>query len=143
MDLGDRRPWEISPHRADPQASDVHGPLRCGLPHPQRLVSDGLRPKSWRDYEEKTRFYQSLADEKVTFEKRDCDCEYRYLGLAPSQKVEGWQGCEGEYRYIRPSGSVAKGLDCREAANMPWRALRQPSSARMARSSSTCARQGP
>lgn len=47
-----------------------------------------LDPEPW-DLEKKTSFYHSLKDEKVTFEKRDCQCEYRVLGLVPMPPT--WQ----------------------------------------------------
>lgn len=88
-----------------------------------RITSKGKYnyPFETLHYEQKTSFYQSLANEKVTFEKRDCQCEYRYLGLVlpsgvwpdsssiasnvdasnASHPNQILKDCEGEYRYIR------------------------------------------
>jgi predicted unusual protein kinase regulating ubiquinone biosynthesis (AarF/ABC1/UbiB family) len=44
------------------------------------------------------------SKEKVTYEKRDCDCDYRYLGLQRSAEDGDLQSpmakCEGEYRFL-------------------------------------------
>ncbi|CAJ1408441.1 unnamed protein product [Effrenium voratum] len=54
--------------------------------------------------EQKSHFYQDKSLEKLTFEKRDCNCEYRYLGLLPSPSstalASTFAECAGEYRYI-------------------------------------------
>ncbi|CAJ1417510.1 unnamed protein product, partial [Effrenium voratum] len=56
------------------------------------------------DLEQKSHFYQDKSLEKLTFEKRDCNCEYRYLGLLPSPSstalASTFAECAGEYRYI-------------------------------------------
>lgn len=74
-----------------------------------RITAKGKYDHPFRTlhYEQKTSFYHSMKDEKVTFAKRDCSCEYRYLGLVPSpvtsqsNEYKVLKECEGEYRYIR------------------------------------------
>lgn len=75
-----------------------------------RITAKGKYDHPFRTlhYEQKNLFYQSLKDEKVTFAKRDCSCEYRYLGVVPSpsqsdqsDEYKVLKKCEGEYRYIR------------------------------------------
>jgi len=71
----------------------------------------GQFAKPFRKLSLDTKGYFSLSHEKVTYEKRDCQCEYRYLGLIRSDSDEDQYAtqngmskiiemCEGEYRYI-------------------------------------------
>jgi len=55
-----------------------------------------------------SKMFHDRSIEKVTYEKRDCQCEYRYIGLiheisnetAGSDSRSTLAKCEGEYRYL-------------------------------------------